>query len=513
MTDGFARCGVCFAARHMASRTSWAVCFFIAFFVGFPSLARASHACDIVTAHRSETVIVFAPPSSFTICYGGSEEPDVVTGRRVYLQLATTPGASMFRFRVHGQEAEPKLTGLSRRAKDAQTLAAALDDLSHSSAHIASLSFGGESTQLGAARARYLGVVTPAFSDGLARSRGSVDDLTEAEHVVHRWCDELRTTQVHPDNALQEACADAASTESVARNVSEFTAATKAFDTARDLAREAAITAAARNDEASAAAAANTLDLARTAADGVVRHASVLATTAHSLARRFASLRTAIASLGALRADVPTYLVTYGEAGNAVLRVDAIPVGIEDDSRDVDENQVSFRFPIVGRHYFDVEIGAGVTGGQPLIPTVSTSGNASVIDGKPVDEFVALALVELEPLRFIWPDKPLAGLVRFPVIGIPLSRDPTQNFFVGGGIGWTGIGSITAGPYLLRELTLDPGHSIGDQLPAGTSLDAVTSPAVHLGFFVAASVDIVGLFRLFVPEHLPTLDAASGREH
>ncbi len=495
----------------MASRTTWKFVTTMAV-VAFPTAARAASPCDAVTAHRSETVIVFAPPSSFTICYGGSEETDVVTGRRVYLQLAPTPGSSMFRFRVHGQEEEPKLTGLSRRAKEIHGVATSLDELAHSSAHISSLSFGGETLPLGAARARYLGVVTPAFSEALDRVRTSVSELTEAARVVRRWCDELHGATDADPNELRAACTDAPSGEDVAKDVTQLEASVKAFDTARDLARESAITAAARNDEPTATEAAKTLDLARSAASGVVNRAAPLSSTARSLAQRLGALRMAIASLGALRAGAPKYRVTYGEAGNAVLRVDAIPVGIEDDGHDAEENQASFRFPVVGRHYFDVEIGVGVTGGQPLIPTVTTSGNVAVIDGKPVDEFVALALVELEPFRFAWPDKPLAGLLRFPVIGIPLSRDPTENFFVGGGIGWTGIGSITAGPYFLRERTLAAGYSIGDQLPAGTSLDAVTNPAVHVGFYVAASIDVVGLFRLFIPEHLPTLDAASGRE-
>ena len=56
-----------------------------------------------------------------------------------------------------------------------------------------------------------------------------------------------------------------------------------------------------------------------------------------------------------------------------------------------------------------------------------------------------LALVELEPARFLWPDRPLAGLLRFPVLGLPFTRDPTQNFFAGGGLGWTGVGSIVVG--------------------------------------------------------------------
>ena len=473
-----------------------------------PSIA-AANPCDAVT-HKKDTVIVFTPPSSFAICRDGTEESDVVTGRRVYLELAPSPGSSMFRFRVHGQEAEPKLTGLTRRSKEVGDLASALEALAHSSAHIASTSFGGASTEIGVARARYLGVVTPDFGESLTHVRQKIGDLAEAARMTQRWCDELRHSQFTDPAELRAACDAVEPADDLAKNVARFDAAAGAFDGARDLAREALITAVAHEDEHTSTPAIQSLDLARGAAQTLVTRAGELSTTSRSIARRLAALRAAVGTLGALRPNSATYLTTYSEAGNAILRVDAVPVGVEEDARD-EANQVSYRFQVVGRHYFDVEIGAGVTGGQPLIPTVTTSGSAPVIDGKAVDEFVALALVELEPFRFGWPDKPLAGVVRFPVIGIPLSRDPTQNFFVGAGLGWTGIGSITAGPYLLRELTLLPGHSIGDQLPAGTSLDAITNPKVNVGFYVAASIDVVGLFRLFFPEHLPALDAATGR--
>ena len=475
-----------------------------------PSVA-AANPCDAVTsAHRKDTVIVFSPPSLFSICRDGSEESDVVTGRRVYLELAPTPGSTMFRFRVHGQEAEPKLTGLTRRSKEVRDLAATLEGLSHSSAHIASMSLGA-SGDVGVARARYLGVVTPDFSESLANVRQKIDDLAESARVAKRWCDELRPSTLTEPRELHAACDELASADDLARNVTRFDASIRAFDAARDFAREATVAASGHEDPTTVQAAVQSLGLARAAAESVVARAGELATVARSIAHRLAALRTAVGTLGALRPNDPTYLTTYGEAGNATLRIDAVPVGIEEDAHDIEANQVSYRFQVVGRHYFDIEIGAGVTGGQPVIPTVSTSGNAAIIDGKPVDEFVALALVELEPFRFGWPDKPLAGVVRFPVIGIPLSRDPTQNFFVGAGLGWTGVGSITAGPYLLRELTLLPGHSIGDPLPAGTSLGSITNPQVNVGFYVAASIDIVGLFRLFFPEHLPAIDAASGR--
>ena len=485
----------------------------VALFVVLP-VARAyadSSACEAVTAHRKDTVILFTPPSSFTICNDGSEEPDVVTGRRVYLQLVANPGSSMFHFRVHGQAAEPKVTGLHVIRHQTRVLADTLSDLGHSGERIGSVS-GGESGPLGTARTRYLGVVTQRFSDSLASARTSVHDLVDAVRIVDRWCRDLRTAG-DGDPELRDACRNARSFGDVERDVTQFERSASAFEAARDLARESLVNASAHPDDAGTAAdAGKLLDLARGAATTVVSEAGSLGSMARAVSHDLGELRTAIGALGALRPGVPTYLATYGEAGNAILRIDTIPTGIDVDDRNDEETNASFRFPVVGRHYFDVEIGAGVTGGLPDIPTVTTSGNTATIDHKAVDQFVALALVELEPLRFGWVDKPLAGLLRFPVIGIPLSRDPTQNFFVGAGIGWTGIGSITGGPYFLRELTLNPGHNYGDPLPPGSSLGSITTPNVNVGWFVSASIDVVGLFRLFVHEHQPTLDAATGRE-
>jgi len=120
--------------------------------------------------------------------------------------------------------------------------------------------------------------------------------------------------------------------------------------------------------------------------------------------------------------------------------------------------------------------------------------------------------VELEPLRFAFPERPLAGLLRLPVVGIPFTRDPTSNFFVGAALGWSGVGSIAVGPYIIRETTLRQGFALNQTLPAGVPFGSVTVAGVHTGYFISASVDLVGLFRLFVPSHSPTLDALTGKE-
>jgi len=492
----------------MALRLRWVV---VCLSVFFARSALASSPCDAVAAHRDETVIAFTPPSSFAICYGGTEETDVVTGRRVFVQLVATPGSGMFRFRIHGQATEPKVTGLAEMRTETRAVADALDELSHSSEHIASMSGGGDASALGIARARYLGVVTRSFAESLLASRRGMHDLKEAVRLLDRWCRELPAS-AHDSTDFAETCRSAAALRDVPTSVEHFDRAVDAFKSARDLAREALVRAEASSQDAAAASdAARLLDLARGTATTIVSDATELAAVAHTTSHDLRALRNALGTLGALRPGVPVYLATYGETGNAILRIDTLPVGVDAGDRTDEETNASFRFPVVGRHYFDVEVGAGVTGGLPQIPSISTSGSAPTIDGKDVDQFLALALVELEPLRFGWVDKPLAGILRLPVIGIPLSRDPTENFFVGAGIGWTGIGSIVGGPYFLRELTLNPGHSVGDALPAGTSLKAITTPGVNVGFFVSASIDLVGLYHLFFHEHEPTLDAATGR--
>jgi hypothetical protein len=201
-------------------------------------------------------------------------------------------------------------------------------------------------------------------------------------------------------------------------------------------------------------------------------------------------------------------------AGNALLVVEVKPAEASAEPvPEHEESSATFHFSVVDRHYLDFEAGLGITGGLPKIPSVVAKNGANVIQGGDVDQFVGLALVELEPLRIPWPDAPLAGVLRFPVLGVPLSRDPTQNFFVGAGLGWTGVGSLVAGPYLLRELTLRDGFALNESLPAGTSLGAATQPTLQVGYFVSASIDLLGLFHVFAPVHPPPLDAATGRQN
>jgi hypothetical protein len=350
--------------------------------------------------------------------------------------------------------------------------------------------------------------------------RAEENELPVIATVVRRWCSELHADQpasIAVGAEMQARCAAPELKEgAVEHEVQAFDAAATSFTTLRLRARDLVVNAVAHPDDAAAVSSAvAALDDARGAATAVVTSSAALRAASRALARDVATLRSAIRSIDAVRPGVPTYLSTYQSAGNAELQVDAMPVDIEAVGLAAEQKtagSTTIRFPVVGRHYFDLEAGVGVTAGVPGIPSVATQNSQATIQSRPVDEFVGLALVELEPARFLWPDRPLAGLLRLPVIGVPFTRDPTQNFFVGGGVGWTGVGSITAGPYLLRELTLKSGYQVGQVLPAGTSFDAATEAALQVGYFVSASVDLLGVFHLFFPGHASSIDAVTGKE-
>jgi hypothetical protein len=65
---------------------------------------------------------------------------------------------------------------------------------------------------------------------------------------------------------------------------------------------------------------------------------------------------------------------------------------------------------------------------------------------------------------------------------------------------------------LIRETTLRQGYSENETLPAGVPFGAVTEPGIRVGYFFSASVDLVGLFHLFVPSHARSIDALTGKE-
>ena len=489
---------------------------------------EAPSPCALVREHRRDTVVLFQPPSTFTICRGGLVEDDVVTGRPVYFELTPTPGSRMFDFRIHGKATDWTPAGLASWQQQALQISAHVHELERSNEPISGLTMPTETPSsaasplrpVAAARTRYLGVVTQRYLDLLHDLRAEAPELPIVATVVRQWCSELGVNAPASAAAgaeLQTRCAGPElGSGALEQGVTALDAAAKRFELSRVRARDAVVAAIAQPEDANAvAAAAHALDDARAGAEAALAAAGALRESSAALARDVATVRMAIHSLDAVRPGVATYLSTYSNAGNAALEIDATAfdsAASSDPTTLRTTGTAIARFPVVGRHYIDFEAGLGVTGGLPLLPSVGTRANTAVIEGRPVDEFVGLALVELEPARFLWPDRPLSGLFRFPVIGVPFTRDPTQNFFVGAGLGWTGIGSITVGPYMLRELTLRDGYAVGEALPVGTSFDAATNAALQVGYFASASIDLVGLFHVFFPGHPTAIDGATGKE-
>jgi hypothetical protein len=485
--------------------------------------------CSAVKEHSHDTVIVFRPPSTFTVCKDGKVEPGVVTDRAVYVDLVPSPGPRMFDFRLHGRSSDWTPMGFGAWEALTTGIASKLRDLDHSGEPIAALALSAEPPPapgtaplepLVAARTRYLADVTPQYLDAIHSVYGSARELPVVAGVVRRWCSALAAQA--PDSLTGEAelratCAAPELREGAVEQVlKEFDSAVQKGSAERSRAREATLRATERSDDATAVAnGARALDEARTAAVAVVAAGHALRETSAVLARAVGTLRVSLRSVDALKAGVPTYLSTYSTAGNAELEIEAIPSDIAAAGTDTTRNpnaKAVARYPVFGRHYLDLEAGLGWAAGVPDSLYATTTRGVQVIQTQPVEALVGLALVELEPLRFGWPERPLAGLLRFPVVGIPFTRDPTSNFFFGAGLGWTGVGSISAGPYVIRETMLRQGFTPYEALPANVPFNAVTYSGAGLGYFVSASIDLVGLFHLFVPSHAPTIDGLTGKE-
>lgn len=480
--------------------------------------------CAGIGTHPRDTVIALTAAGQFTICRNGEVQEDVIAGRPVWLELQPDSGDSVYEYRIAERNEEPAVSGLVVWHERAEALARSLSTLASSAASIGELPppHATEARQRGlqTARALYLGVVTPRFTEALRELPADASELPTIAARVRRWCNHLSAehdAQTELAGELSAACSNPAlEGASVRREVDALEAAVRTFHARRSTAREALVSAEALPDDAARQQEAeHALDAARAAAHEILTRAEALRPMVVELARDATILRQAVHSGGVLRPGVPVTLARYGHAGNGILRIEARPVGIiaagVKEAR-ADTHMLTFRFTIVDTHYVDLEVGLGLAEGLPQVPTLGTTNGMTTIQGKQPDEFVALAMVELEPLRFAYPDKAWAGLLRLPVLAIPLSQNPTEHFYIGGGLGWTGVGSISVGPTLVRELSLRSGYSVGEPLPAGSSFSGITHPAVQVGWFVSASVDLLGLFHLFVPVHVKSIDASTGNE-
>jgi hypothetical protein len=484
--------------------------------------------CREVREHVQDTVIVFQPPSTFTVCRNGSPQGGVVTDRNVYLELLPRPGPRMFDFRIHGKPSDWSPMGLRAWEELTTRIAGKLRDLDHSGEPIAALTIPLEAPPAGvaplrpvaAARARYLAEATPQYLDSLHAVYAETHELPVVAGVVRRWCSALETYApgaLTGEVELRTTCAAPEIKDGAVEQVlKDFEATVQKGNQDRAHAREATLAAIAHPEDANAVSeAVRALDAARISVTAVVASAHSLRQSSMALGRAVGSLRVSLRSLDALEPGVPTYLSTYSNPGNAELEIDTIPSDISVAGSDAAHGvtgKATARYPVFGRHYLDIEAGIGWAGGAPDSVYLTTTRGVNVIQNQPVQEVVGLALVELEPLRFAWPERPAAGILRFPVVGIPFTRDPTSNFYFGAGIGWTGVGSITGGPYIIRETMLRQGFEPLQTLPNNVPFDAVTYGGAGVGYYVSASIDLVGLFRLFVPWHAPTLDGLTGKE-
>jgi hypothetical protein len=467
----------------------------------FVAKAAESEVCEKIQRQTADTVIAFEPPASFTICRDGKFETDVVTGRPIYVEVLADEHTS-FRYSIHGLSNRPQRTGLTRLARRSHALAQSLRLLAES----------GET----------VGETSEQLHNAIVAIEHESLDLGGAMATLATWCDEVTKSPILPsalDHAVQGRCSSLHAVE--ASNSAEALVRTiSTFRTARDQARALLIDARAKHSDNHGAEgamheAAPAFDKARELAVSLQRQARDLAPVAERIADTSGLLHEAMRGSGALRTGTPFRLGELEHDGFAVLQIDATPVVLSrsaEDWEDTDQEGVSqrFRFRVVSRHYVDVEAGVGVVAGIPGVPAFTTRGSSTVLTSKSISQFVGLALVELEPVRFFAPDHPLSGLLRFPVIGVPLNRDPTQNYFAGAGLGWTGIGSITAGPYITREASFAQGYGEGQTLPSGVAFATVTSPAYEVGYFVSASIDLLGLLHLFLPVRKPTFDVITG---
>jgi hypothetical protein len=434
----------------------------------------------------------------------------------------------MFDFRIHGKPNDWTPMGLGAWEALTTKIAGKLRDLEHSGETIAELSIPLEAAPAGAAplrplaaaRTRYLAEVTPQYLDGLHAVYGEARKLPVVAGVVRRWCDALATEApgtLAAEAELRSACAaPEVHEEAVEKVLKAFDAAVQKGRTDREHAREATLAAIAHPEDPKLIAdGVRALSDARVSATDVIAAGHELRESSAALARAVATLRVSLRSVDALRPGVPTYLSTYSTAGNAELEIDALPSDIAAPGTEplaAQGGRATGRYPIYGRHLLDIEAGLGWAAGVPDSIYTTTTRGVQVIQTQPVESLVGLALVELEPMRFAWPERPSAGIFRFPVIGIPFTKDPTSNFFVGAGVGWTGVGSLTVGPYIIRESMLRQGFSPYKAISTDVPFDAIAYTGAGVGYFVSASIDLVGLFHLFVPSHAPIIDGLTGKE-
>ncbi|HZS39611.1 MAG TPA: hypothetical protein VFF06_22420, partial [Polyangia bacterium] len=359
-----------------------------------PASARAHAACENVVAPHGETVLVLRPPSDFTICRDGHEQADVVAGRRVFLELQPTADGAMFEFRLRGQKSEPGPSGLAAWEELAANAAGVLHDLAESSEPIAEqrpVMSDAARRPLAAARELYLGMVTPEFHGAAREAATESAELPAIAATLARWCKRYQGRASPLADELHTRCAASAFSDGATiKVVAALRSALDDFHARRAKARELLVQAdAVPNDPLAQDAAVRALAEARASAAAVVERARSLQPLARELARAAAALREAVQANGELEPGHPVFLARYPRAGQVVLELEVRPVGIlaaGAATAKSDTSVLTFRFSVVDTHYIDLEVGLGITGGVPPVPTLSTTNGMAVIQGKAVDE-------------------------------------------------------------------------------------------------------------------------------
>lgn len=494
--------------------------------LGVGASAQAARAaepdvCQKMAQDTKETVIAFQPPSTFTICRAGRVESDVVVGRPVSVAVVTDPNTS-FRFTVHGLAAQPQRTGLTGLARRSHALAQTLHDLASAEESVDDSSEPLPDTEEG--RLRYLRLLSAKMHQSLAIIEREAFDLARATASLRTWCSEATREPISPaplDQAVHARCA-ALGTDAAGERAQKLVETIGAFRAARAQVRAAWLSlhngVPEKNNKSDSAELTGGMDRLRDVATSLQQQARELAPVAEAIAETSGIVHEALrASTGSLPPNRPVSFGRLERPGFAVLQIDAAPVVLfrsAEDWEGANEEILShrFRFQVVARHYIDVEAGIAMAGGTPGVPGTAVRNGSTILVSRSVSQLVGLLLVDLEPMRFLAPDHPLAGVFRFPVVGLPLSRDPTQNYLVGAGLGWTGIGSVSFGPYISRQANFANGYAPGQVLPMGVSLAGTTTPGYDVGYFFSATVDLLGILHLFIPPRVPTYDALSGQE-
>lgn len=528
--------------------------------------------CSSTAGHRGYTILVQSSGQISHCRTGESTDTPSVSGERVVLQLPPVGLRDRYRFRLvdpailakptHHRLFRREISALDRfkgslndlaiapRGFDAQDAVqpnqegASLGEPSRDRARVSQTSVptGSTSPALRAAtqrRLQYLQVVTPAFSAAFHKAR---QDLLQVENAVADV--ESACAAKSPDIAdveLREAiahrCAAGGTREPLAAALAAFEGQIDAFVSLHQAARaaldELAMQGESGSSETAAHQAALALQRATVAASALVEGAPQLVRTLDRFARDVKFLQVALSISPAVSAGERLVLGRFPAAGlfsrpviyqlHLAREVSPIfdsagPGEAEATSppASAEANEVVLdRIQPVGRRLFSLEVALMYSQGLPDHPGLLGRLGQQTLAQVPTQGFEGGILASLEPLEFVCAQHPWAGLLRFPTIIVPFTLNPLENYFIGGGIGWNDVGSLSVGTHLALTRQPGTGTPYGTQFSSSPiDLNHVTDPGpLRGGYFVSLSLDLLGMAHLFFEDQQPVVrDVYSGRE-